>query len=279
MTNTGYSTGAYAADVAAHAAAGGVLNDLQGGNFGSGFLAAGITASASPAIQELDNAPERIMVATVVGGTVSKITGDKFANGAVTAFFQQAFGEVANPMRSKSGESATSYDEGGTVTDPTADWDIVGRDLRAWGAESLANDLGIRYGSGASVNYVDAYKYFLPGPESGPFYCSANCNDLMNSDLQPGVTMIFGEFNHSSGVIALYRGAVESSFYDYSIRNNAYQGIYITSGLKNAVLTLGHEAYHSLWLNSNNPVYLDETNAERAGFQALTNYREYLGGR
>mgnify|MGYP001300114037 FL=1 len=94
FAGSGFSGGAFAANVAAHAAAGGVLQDLEGGNFGSGFLAAGVTAALSPAIGRMDNAPERIMVASVVGGTVSKITGDKFANGAVTGFFQEAFGEI-----------------------------------------------------------------------------------------------------------------------------------------------------------------------------------------
>jgi hypothetical protein len=68
FAGSGFSGGAFAANVAAHAAAGGIVQDLEGGNFGSGFLAAGVTATLSPAIQGMDNAPERIMVSAVVGG-------------------------------------------------------------------------------------------------------------------------------------------------------------------------------------------------------------------
>ncbi|MEO5625681.1 MAG: RHS repeat-associated core domain-containing protein [Dokdonella sp.] len=82
--------GAQWAKVAAHAAAGGVLSEMQGGNFGSGFLAAGATEAASPAIEGLPEAGQ-VIASAVVGGTVSQATGGTFANGAETALFQSLF--------------------------------------------------------------------------------------------------------------------------------------------------------------------------------------------
>jgi hypothetical protein len=72
---------------------------LQGGNFGHGFLSAGLTKTLN--INKIvgtaaKDAGLRVTMAAVVGGTISKVTGGKFANGAVTAAFAQVFnGESA----------------------------------------------------------------------------------------------------------------------------------------------------------------------------------------
>jgi hypothetical protein len=87
------STGGHLAKIAAHAAAGGILQHLQGGRFGSGFLAAGATETLSPAIEHVDHLAGRILTAAMIGGTVSTLSGGKFANGAATAAFAQAFNE------------------------------------------------------------------------------------------------------------------------------------------------------------------------------------------
>ena len=74
---------------------GGVLHELQGGKFGHGFLSAGVSAFAKPAIRHafgtaVAGKPYRIAARAVVGGTLSSATGGKFANGAVTAAFSHA---------------------------------------------------------------------------------------------------------------------------------------------------------------------------------------------
>ncbi|WP_282955584.1 RHS repeat protein, partial [Pseudoalteromonas luteoviolacea] len=84
-----------AGHLGAHALTGGILADVQGGNFGHGFWSAGLTKAAnvngmiSSAGLEYDIA--RIAVAAVIGGTISELTGGKFANGATTAAFAQAY--------------------------------------------------------------------------------------------------------------------------------------------------------------------------------------------
>jgi RHS repeat-associated protein len=75
---------------------GGVMSDLQGGNFGHGFFAAGFSAAAKPMIYEKfgyapENAGARVVTAAVIGGTASVISGGKFANGATTGAFSQMF--------------------------------------------------------------------------------------------------------------------------------------------------------------------------------------------
>jgi len=66
---------------------------LQGGRFGNGFVSAGASAVLSP-IPEVaaEGAAGQTVIAAVIGGTVSELSGGKFANGAITAAFQFAVG-------------------------------------------------------------------------------------------------------------------------------------------------------------------------------------------
>jgi len=76
---------------------------IQGGDFKSGFLAAGFTQISSQIGNKFGlyfNNPQGIgqrlsnaLTAAVVGGTASKIGGGKFANGAVTGAFSRVFND------------------------------------------------------------------------------------------------------------------------------------------------------------------------------------------
>ncbi len=89
------TTGANIASIAAHAAAGGIVDSLRGGNFGSGVLVSGVTEALSPAIEKLPPIGQPI-AAAIVGGTISKATGQSFSNGAETALFQELFNHLAH---------------------------------------------------------------------------------------------------------------------------------------------------------------------------------------
>ena len=94
--------GSSLAKVAAHAAAGGTLNTLQGGKFGHGFLSAGVTEALSPAIGAASSGGGAggvvagTVASAVVGGTVSELSGGKFGNGAQTGAFQFLFNQVVH---------------------------------------------------------------------------------------------------------------------------------------------------------------------------------------
>ncbi len=102
---TGLNAAGYSAKVLAHGVAGGITQHLQGGKFGSGFASAGVTEAFSGPINAIDPAnptigsATRVMVAALVGGTVSDLTGNKFATGAVTAAFAQVFNEEADRIK------------------------------------------------------------------------------------------------------------------------------------------------------------------------------------
>lgn len=83
---------------------GGITSVLQGGKFGHGFISAGLGAAVGgPIGGKIGGAigskvAGRVIASAVVGGTVSELTGGKFANGAATG----AFASLAN-------EGAISY--------------------------------------------------------------------------------------------------------------------------------------------------------------------------
>lgn len=99
---TALKFGAFAGKVAAHATAGGVMSVLNGGKFGHGFAAAGVTQAFSGAIDGIGagedffsagNRAIRVIAAATLGGTASKLSGGKFSNGAITGAFSRLFND------------------------------------------------------------------------------------------------------------------------------------------------------------------------------------------
>jgi RHS repeat-associated protein len=78
-----------AAQIGAQAVTGGVIESLQGGNFGHGFAAAGLTAAFMPQAGHR-NVGVRAVRGALIGGTISAATGGKFANGAISGAIQAA---------------------------------------------------------------------------------------------------------------------------------------------------------------------------------------------
>lgn len=85
--------------IGTHAVAGGVLSELQGGKFGHGFFSAGLVKGLSGSISSIKaftingKSIGQAAVSAVIGGTASKISGGKFANGAVTGTFQNLYNQ------------------------------------------------------------------------------------------------------------------------------------------------------------------------------------------
>ncbi|SFK74644.1 RHS repeat-associated core domain-containing protein [Lysobacter sp. cf310] len=86
---------------------GGVMARLQGGDFGSAFLSAGLTAGFMPHVADIGNDLGRALTGALLGGTISELTGGKFANGAVTGAIQAA---LAGGLQRR-GFASDTYDE------------------------------------------------------------------------------------------------------------------------------------------------------------------------
>lgn len=88
----GMTAASFASKVALHAMAGGVMAKLQGGNFANGFITAGISAAASSympgaggkGVKDPGQFAMGVLASAIVGGTTSKLSGGKFANGAIS---------------------------------------------------------------------------------------------------------------------------------------------------------------------------------------------------
>lgn len=94
---SGFTSGQFAQKALAHGIAGGVMAKLQGGNFGNGFLSAGLgQVSGAVAGVAGGGIVTQTIVAAIGGGAVSALTGGKFANGALTAAFSYAFNELVH---------------------------------------------------------------------------------------------------------------------------------------------------------------------------------------
>jgi hypothetical protein len=99
VLGTSFNAGGLAAKALAHGVLGGSLQHLQAGSFGSGFASAGLSELSSGAVNGIDPANPalglalRTTVSGLIGGTVTQITGGKFATGFVTAAFARAFNE------------------------------------------------------------------------------------------------------------------------------------------------------------------------------------------
>lgn len=106
-----------------HGYVGGAMSVAQGGKFEHGFISAGLTKAINVndwvMADNIDFAGDfsRVIVAGLIGGTISEATGGKFANGAITAAIAQAFnGNHQKGTRQDAQKGSCPVDECMTVT-------------------------------------------------------------------------------------------------------------------------------------------------------------------
>ncbi|HEY0924141.1 toxin TcdB middle/N-terminal domain-containing protein [Rheinheimera pacifica] len=107
-TANAWSTGE---QMLAHGIAGGVMSSLQGGQFGHGFISAGIMKGVGKI--QTSASLGRTLIQAIAGGTVSKLTGGKFANGAVTSAMQYTVNELMPELAAKANKmfSRAKFDD------------------------------------------------------------------------------------------------------------------------------------------------------------------------
>ncbi|MHB8742125.1 MAG: RHS repeat-associated core domain-containing protein [Sulfuricaulis sp.] len=237
-----YQTGSFAAKVAAHAAGGGIVSSLEGGSFGSGFLAAGATEVLSPAIDSIGEAPVRIMASSVVGGTVSKLSGGKFANGAETALFQQLFNQTvhATMTRAPTKEEQDRYAQAVALSaqanaglscfrfgseDAAADW-----------FSQIANPITAATGYEVGANIIkDDFGYYLYNLHVSPFLGGGAVN-IAPPGFDAEGTYVAYDHTHPN----------ESGFSDNGTYWNKHAGYQGNWGDLNNAISQGVDAYVSL---------------------------------
>lgn len=143
------------ARISAQAVSGGIVESIQGGNFGNGFLAAGLTAAVMP-LAAKGNAGVRAVKGALIGGTISEVTGGKFANGAVSGAIQ---GAMMGAKRKRGGLNAESGASG--KGDPTegAPPELAAEIRDPAKREKFLNDLAKKGWKAMSgkIKYMDIY--------------------------------------------------------------------------------------------------------------------------
>jgi RHS repeat-associated protein len=176
---TDLDLGGYAAKVLAHGVAGGALQHLQGGRFGSGFAAAGITQAFSGGIDRIDPANlegfsiERVLAAALLGGAVSDLTGGKFANGAVTSAFAYAFSSAASDGCGSCDASGSPAGADWAMRNANPDWQDKLSTVVENGVTVIRGELTVSgSGSAFAASDVNAHWYGATGTYQGVSYRS-----------------------------------------------------------------------------------------------------------
>jgi hypothetical protein len=120
-----------AAKAVSHGIAGGIVSSMEGGRFGHSFASAGITELAMPMIDEIGHPLAEATAASLLNGSLTAATGGKFANGAVTGAFQDAFNEHLHAML----QHAEAYQTGQAQVDPAVLRQMAEILVLAWGVE------------------------------------------------------------------------------------------------------------------------------------------------
>jgi hypothetical protein len=174
--------GQVAQQIAAHAIVGGIAADLQGGKFGHGFFAAGVTKGIGgkflPSGNNLtgNEIAQGTVVSAIIGGTASVISGGKFANGARTAAMQYLFNQASQKLQKWSYEN---QQKNGTLR------------------------MGIDGHSGLRSNEINALKrLFSP---SGAFVFAAHGND--KGIYLNGITQMYAGASSFEDVVATIVGS------------------------------------------------------------------------
>jgi len=256
---------------------GGVTSVLRGGKFGHGFVSAGVGGLTGSQLQGLGDFG-RIVGSAIVGGTVSEVTGGKFANGAAYGAFAAAVaivGERAAPQTAAD-ESArhNSIEKIKSLPDSVADRQaIYDEGLEAAQAQGLTVDgtkitpkLGIihlRNRAGLSENFT------------------TKAGALQHLADNPGWYAVDGIYR-SGGNISIYATAVSADtitlpstnyisnrLYKFSIYGRGFSRN--ITPVENVIQTIAHETGH----------YLGQTHYWKTGnfgqihreFDAIATYR------
>jgi RHS repeat-associated protein len=123
--------GSHTADTfVAHGLVGGITSVAGGGNFGSGFLAAGVGSLADNPALDTGNFEANVVEHAVFGGIGSELGGGKFGNGAVTG----AFGYLFNNCLHTTGGCWKTFKEDARMT---LDWASgTGPAMRSFGPDT-----------------------------------------------------------------------------------------------------------------------------------------------
>ncbi len=148
---------------------GGIVESLQGGNFGAGFVSAWMGAAVMPGIAKIGSPAGRVIVSALVGGTLSQATGGKFANGAVSWAVQAAMGERDKDLAGVKSVSKKNSKSEKQASAPKEIVDLLtNKSSRLEGFRRLAEWAGTLI-SPKEIAYVDAPYLIVNGKKAAAY--------------------------------------------------------------------------------------------------------------
>ena len=272
----GAGFGEYASYVATVGTIGGMSSSLQGGKFGHGFLSAGVGGVAGGTLggaigrQLGSQFAGRLIGSALVGGTISEVTGGKFANGAANAAFATIARSAVEKAIAEETQNQSSIDRINNLSDSSEERQaIFNKGLEGAKAQNLnvdkvkitANLDEIRIGASNGHGGYD-FQSFTSKSEA-----------LAHLKANPQSFAADGVY-HGGGDISIYATATSSGtrlyahsggLLELSIRTRLPFNIRLT-GVENVVQTIAHEIGHHRGLDHGVEIY----NAE---YLAIRNFR------
>ena len=244
---------------------GGITSTLQGGKFGHGFIAAGAGGYLGGKIGGLGGATPaasigRTAARVVLGGTISKVTGGKFANGAAYAAFAVIVSSGARAAANKlADEESVRFGDLNEVSAEESEALFKEAKQRALSLDEFAN--------------VDPEKiqldnrYALENPKTGE---TEHFTDFHRASRarSAGYGIVGGE--ELNGNITVFRTAFAADIKAVNLGGSRFESFgfgSINRGIDTGVFVIGHEIGH---LKTSS-----EVSANFAGLRALRNHRGY----
>ncbi|KZN54884.1 hypothetical protein N474_17170 [Pseudoalteromonas luteoviolacea CPMOR-2] len=177
--NIGFQS--YSAQFVFDGVVGGIMADVNGGNFGHAFWAAGLNTLLGGGGNYTQNPITNVVISAAVGGTISEVTGGKFRNGAYSAAFTSA-------MR-QDWSSNPGFEWDGVYEVGSPEWDA---------REAAMAEMESQEAQNMSFSGKDMYAaHWLPTPPKSMVDFSAGFGDLLSF----GGTQLIREYMGTNGTV------------------------------------------------------------------------------
>ncbi len=119
------------------------ITKAQGGRFSAGFWSGFASSGFSVGNKDYGGVEGRTMIMAVIGGTVSEISGGKFANGAVTGAFVHLFNASYKYLQTANDAKALNNSIGYAAENPVGERKINSHGDLTWGEVAVSSILTV----------------------------------------------------------------------------------------------------------------------------------------
>ncbi len=190
----------------------------------------------------------RTVVSAVTAGTVSEVTGGKFANGAMTAAFFSLVSSVAQRAGRPDFDKMTKQQKVAWIQENA---DMLGLDF------SKVNEINLDYSNEYNITGIDRYGV--------PIKCSSDCFPWAGVfHTNTGTLYVFGEGFEGAPHMTIHTKVGSDGYTVLDSVSRSY------TPMEYLIHTIGHEVSHSLGFDLETALHID---GERMGLEAVDRFR------